>query len=387
VRGVVDAVGDARYDARTDEPGSGLRVDEALARVEAASREWLAANDELVAALDVAAERQRVSESEIGAARSALGMLDVAVAAEVAIARRLEAVDGNPRLADLDLPNWPPDDPEILGPAAFGDRTVRNPGLVALLYAGTDDDPGREQPGLSNSDIAVRGAVMKILQQAADATEKIFERLLVGSIADVVGVPGGGVVDPKELIRWLLEHLGEWGLKDAVDEMSGRISKLVRQLFKRATSLLIKVLGEDQAAVLGKVSELLEQDAANLSRQLLVSAMSWVYETGQVEDRAWEGFNPEGRSLPASDRDRRIEKLKKLEKSNRRWVGPVEALSHGIGPLWAVPIPCVPIPVPAAPAAAIVLLAWVVLISGDQLDAGRPYPDVWKGVVRRSHGE
>jgi hypothetical protein len=40
-----------------------------------------------------------------------------------------------------------------------------------------------------------------------------------------------------------------------------------------------------------------------------------------------------------------------------------------------------------APLAAAVLLVWVVLISGDQLDTRRPAPDFWKGVVRRSKGE
>lgn len=388
VTGVVNAVRAARYDERTDDPSSGLRVDEVLTRVEDADREWVAASDELDAALDAASAEATLPESEIGAARSALALLNlaVAVAAEVAMVRPLEDVDGNPRLADLDLPNWPSDDEAVLDRPAFGDGTVRNPGLVALLYDGTDDDAEAEKPGQIYGQGAVDSAVNTILNQSADATKKVFTGLVVGPLTSIVPLPPGMPV-PEELVRWLLEQFGDWGIEQAVDELPGRVCKLVRQPFKRARRLLVKILGTHRGAVLKGLDELLGYGAATKGTQLIAQAMSWVYNTGNVLDRAYDAFNPEDNPLTQSQRRSRSERLKKLEKSNRRWVGPVERLSGGIGPLWAIPIPCGPVPVPAAPAAAIVLLAWVVLLSGDQLDTRHPYPNFWKGVVRRSQGE
>ena len=90
----------------------------------------------------------------------------------------------------------------------------------------------------------------------------------------------------------------------------------------------------------------------------------------------------------ARERRKRAKRLRKLVKSHERWLAPVEKLSGGLGHLWLVPIP---IPVwshalPAAPAGAAVLLAWVMLLGGDQLDA-KGYPNFRKGVVRRAGGE
>jgi hypothetical protein len=200
VTGVVNAVRAARYDERTDDPSSGLRVDEVLTRVEDANREWVAASDELDAALDAASAETTLPESEIGAARSALALLNLAVAAEVAKVRPLEDVDGNPRLADLDLPNWPSDDEAVLDRAAFGDGTVRNPGLVALLYVGTDDDTAAEKPGQIYGQGAVDSAVNTILNQSADATKKVFTGLVVGPLTSIVPLPPGMPV-PEELVR------------------------------------------------------------------------------------------------------------------------------------------------------------------------------------------
>ena len=43
-------------------------------------------------------------------------------------------------------------------------------------------------------------------------------------------------------------------------------------------------------------------------------------------------------------------------------------------------------PVPAAPSAGAALIAWTVMISGDQLDSEGFFPNFWTGVVQRSGG-
>ena len=57
VKRVVEVVNDARFDRRKDEPDSGLRVDEAIAAVEEATRDWSAVTDEPEAALDAVLAR------------------------------------------------------------------------------------------------------------------------------------------------------------------------------------------------------------------------------------------------------------------------------------------------------------------------------------------
>ena len=42
---------------------------------------------------------------------------------------------------------------------------------------------------------------------------------------------------------------------------------------------------------------------------------------------------------------------------------------------------------PAAPIAAVGLLAWTTLVTGDHLDAPGPHPNLWKGVLRLAMGE
>jgi hypothetical protein len=48
--------------------------------------------------------------------------------------------------------------------------------------------------------------------------------------------------------------------------------------------------------------------------------------------------------------------------------GPIEKLSHGVGPLWLVILP-LPVPAPLAPVAAGILFIWTIFISGDLLDS------------------
>jgi hypothetical protein len=85
----------------------------------------------------------------------------------------------------------------------------------------------------------------------------------------------------------------------------------------------------------------------------------------------------------AHERDDRIQRIKKLKKLHARWVGPVRYTADGL-PLLA---PMMVGPVPAAAIAGVGLLAWTVIVTGDQLDTSRRFfPDRWAGVVRRAGG-
>ena len=84
-----------------------------------------------------------------------------------------------------------------------------------------------------------------------------------------------------------------------------------------------------------------------------------------------------------ADPDKAIKRLRKLKKTNAHWVGPVRYVARGLPLLHAATVAGVP----AAPLAGAGLIAWAVLCTGDQLDAPGPFPNVWKGVVRRAAGE
>lgn len=61
-------------------------------------------------------------------------------------------------------------------------------------------------------------------------------------------------------------------------------------------------------------------------------------------------------------------------------------LSHILGPLWTIPMPS-PQAIPLAPVAAAVLIAWALLLGGDQLDSRYfPFMIFWNGVVDRASG-
>ena len=84
--------------------------------------------------------------------------------------------------------------------------------------------------------------------------------------------------------------------------------------------------------------------------------------------------SPEARASGSGEKRR----VGRLVKTNERWLRPANILAHGLGPLWLVVLP---FGVPLAPVVAAVLMAWVIDISGDQLDSGRPVTNFWRGVV------
>ncbi len=92
------------------------------------------------------------------------------------------------------------------------------------------------------------------------------------------------------------------------------------------------------------------------------------------EARRQEALGRREQGQPVIELPDNSDALRKLLKHNKRWVGrPVPIVARTLHPLWAVPVG----PVAAAPIAACLLLAWTILVTGDQLDAPG-YPDFWR---------
>ncbi|WP_156751690.1 hypothetical protein [Mycobacterium sp. E2497] len=383
LEGVIGAVRTARFDMRTDErdPDSGLSVEQARQGIDEAMRNWAAVHEDFVAALDATLNDLPAFESEINLALGALSVLDAGVSTEIALAQPLETLDGNLKLADV--PDWPTEARAVLEVTAFGSPGAADEGLIRLLQVGTDDDPTPEPPGQVYGD-AVGHAIRVIRRQTAESITSVFVGLTAVPVMDAIPLPAN-----KELVdvlRDLLEEPGSWAVEEAVKELPRGISKWCRWALGKATQLLKRVLGEQRFEALDR---LLAKGATTKTTDFISQTLVWVYDTGDVIERGEAAFDPAGQPLKKSERNRRGARLGKLEKSNKKWLGPIKLLSPGVGHLWYVPIP-LPVPphaLPAAPAAAAVLLAWTLLLSGDQLDTRYPYPNFWKGVVRRAKGE
>jgi hypothetical protein len=384
LEGVIGAVQAARYDRRTDErdPDSGLSVEQAREGIEEAMRNWAAVHEDFVAALDATLKDQPAFESEVNSALYALSLLDVGVSTEIALAQPLETLDGNIKLASI--PDWPTEARAVLEATAFGSAGAPDEGLVRLLQVGTDDNPIPEPPGQVYGD-AVGHAIRVIRRQTAESITSVFGGLTAVPLMDAV-IPLPANKELVDVLRDLLGEPGSWAVEEAVKELPRGISKWCRWALGKATQLLKRVLGEQRFEALDK---LLAKGATTKTTDFISQTLVWVYDTGDVIERGEAAFDPPGQPLKKSERNKRGARLGKLEKSNKKWLGPIKLLSPGVGHLWYLPIP-LPVPphaLPAAPAAAAVLLAWALLLSGDQLDTRYPYPNFWKGVVRRAQGE
>ena len=137
----------ARFDVDDEGRRAALTVQEAVSQVEAATIAWFSVADSVDGACDAWVAEHPGDASEIRACQSALMLLQLAVVNELALVQRLETIVGTTALRAV--PGWPTDDPARLEALAFRPGGQRDAGLIALLYAGTDDGP---EPGDGTDD-------------------------------------------------------------------------------------------------------------------------------------------------------------------------------------------------------------------------------------------
>ncbi|MFI4971090.1 MAG: hypothetical protein ACHP7H_00305 [Hyphomicrobiales bacterium] len=235
-------------------------------------------------------------------------------------------------------------------------------------------------PGPNDTVDAVARA---IVNQSADAVTGVVNAaaahiLEVALPVAVAGVHGAFAVVVDQFQELSLDE----AIDQAVDAMDGRVSRLAGLALKRAKRLLIKVLGPHRERVVVASRDLLLKSRPGAVHPIAAYPMALLLSEQHVIDEGSEALDGVG----GRKRQIREYRLEMLQASNKRWVRPVEWLSHGLGPLWLVILPLPIGPVPVAPIAAAVLFVWTVLISGDQLDSPGIFPDFWKGVIRRSKG-
>ena len=339
---------------------------DAVAGVEAATEAWLVRSRALEERLVAHGEAEPADAEDVAGRLGGLAVLHVAAAGDVGAVASLDRGAGAGPVALASPPAYA----SAIQATAFDGGVVRSLGSPDT---GDDDEP--PEPGL-------RAGAGRDEGPGADADEvvqEIVERAGEGASAVLFGLAGGA----GELLFSALAsplgtalELGPEAVRSAVADVAGRIAGLVGRLIARVQDVLAAVLGGYRDAV-GAVIE--EADPASYVGESLA---------GKVLGRLWraDGVRAEATARLAAapaDTPRRVRRLRRLVRANRRWVGPVRYAARGLPHLWAVPLG----PVPAAPVAGVALLAWTTLVTADQLDAAGPYPDVWRGVVRIAGGD
>jgi hypothetical protein len=350
--------------------GPALTAGDAVAGVEDATVAWLDRTAALEQRLRAHAEAEPADAEDVAARLGGLAVLHVAAAGDVGAVEALDRGDVGGDVRSLAAgAGWP----EY---AAAIQATAFDAGLVRALGepddGGPDDGPDTTARGEPDGDEGPS-------EDVADVVREIVERAGEGASAVLFGLAGGvGDVLFATLSTPLTAalDLGPDAVRSAASGIAGRIAGLVGRLIARVEDVLGAVLGNYREAV-GAVIE--EADPASFVGETLAGKV-----VGKVL-RA-DGIRAEAVARLAAapgETARRLRRMRRLARSNRRWVGPVRFAARGLPHLWGVPLG----PVPAAPVAAAALLAWAIVVTGDQLDAAGPVPDLWVGVVRIAGGE
>jgi hypothetical protein len=217
----------------------------------------------------------------------------------------------------------------------------------------------------SSKATVVEDVVDAIVDQTGDATCALFRH----------GVPHAVVAHTAANLLKQAISLGSDRIVPVASLMVGRVARLVSRILRRVRHILNGVLDaipDGVRTLLGDIISYVDLPKRGVTR--LVGNV--VLHAPSVKAAGSAAFA----SATTDQRRTQSRSLRKLEKSNTKWVGPVVPVSRGIPPLWTVPIG----PVPAGAVAVSAMLARTVLISADQLDSYLT-PDFWAGVLRITH--
>jgi hypothetical protein len=238
------------------------------------------------------------------------------------------------------------------------------------------EDAGDADPTLPPGGLSAEDVLTRIVDRAAKGVSSV----LVGVAPSPIVV--FGAVEPA-----LTAALGL--APDVVARAAGKalgsIAHLVR-LVLHHVSTVIETVSHRHAEVVHALLETLRLDE-DVDKLLLEPAVRRVMSTVLGEERIrqdvqhlrvqqkQEYLRQRAHGLHPNPVPNNAVALRRLLKHNKLTVGPVPIVSHGLHPLWAVSLAGVP----AAPIAGCLLLAWTILITGDQLDSpGKLFPNFWK---------
>jgi hypothetical protein len=368
VRHSVDEVLAARHGHRPN-----LTVRSALDNVDMAVGRWYRQSEQLKEELYEFGQRSESDRGDVTARIAGVTQLDIAVSADLALVAVLDdAIDRGPdrrtvrnALSAYDLPESAPN----IESAAFGEG-----GLVVAVASPSDDQNATDQTAKERQaddgdteafSFIIDDVISDIVHRAGTSVRTVVFELGSGIGLEALHALGVGAVNiiPKDLLA-------------AINRAARGVKRWVMVLVTAAARWLRKVFGQ----YFGTAIEMIISEfdvRVKVGDSLSEGLIEKLVTIKDVRSEAVKNLS----NVP--DKKHAIKRLRKLKKTHSRWVGPVGIVSRGLPALSA----CHFAGVPAAPIAGAGLLAWTLLFTGDQLDAQGPYPNIWKGVVRRAAGE
>jgi hypothetical protein len=208
----------------------------------------------------------------------------------------------------------------------------------------------------------------KILEQARDVTKAV----LTGSapIAGMVFAHVKAAMSAASLV-------GPAEIHYALGSIARHVKRIICKLIRRVRNV-VECVSSSYGRSLGRfIDRWVDKEREKIVDDVVDSVLARVFAKRELEVRIQRAIDERLASgQPLLSRSRTKE-LDDLLKSNSRWIGPAGTAAKGLHFLWAVQLG----PVPAAPIAACVMLAWTLIITGDQLDARGPFPKFWDGVA------
>ena len=239
--------------------------------------------------------------------------------------------------------------------------------------------PEADAPKAKEQKDKAREALADFRKIAADAVDDvvkdIVDRAGTACTSVVLGLSGIAIHAVHPLSEAF--NLAPGFITETLHKQAKKIAGLVKILVRRANEIFNAILGGYRDVL----SPLQDQIMSALTEPLGARLVGKLVDDDKVRADAKQRL---GQAPDAGERDRRIERMKKLKTLHSRWVGPVRIVADGLPLLTPVMVG----PVPSAAIAAVGLLGWTVFVTGDQLDTSRKlFPDLWPGVVRRAGDE
>ena len=353
VRNSIDSALVASHNAQ-----SSLLVGGALDAVERAAEVWLNATGEIEGELAAHVERTPDDNEEVQGRLGGLGLLHLAVASDLAILSPCDDVAGGQPIRSLGSVALAAEHAETIQAAAFGEG-----GLIYALSGASDVDD-------NDLDTVVREEIDEVVSD-------LIERAGRSASATLIGLAGGTnrvLADLNPYFHQVAAALPQ-SLHEVLIDAAKRVRRLVKEVLSRADRLFAGIMGQYRQAV-AAITTAADPESL-ITESLSGRVLGRIFHASDIRAEA-------SRALDAQPRRGRIfRRLRRLKKTHRKWVGPVRFVAQGLPHLWTVPVG----PIPAAPVAAVALLCWTVFVTGDQLDARGPFPDIWKGVIRIANGQ
>lgn len=339
---------------------SELRVGEAVRSLQQPVASWFESSQSLKERLFQYGGNHPDDRDDVNARIAGLAMLDIAIGTDLGLVAALDEANDDELVSRVVGIAPEPEQASYTWNAAFGDGQ-----LIHSLSTPLDADDGAG-PELDQAahDYVIDDVIANLVDRGGRSASAVLFALgggaLLGAVKDLLG--SAFAIVPHDVVK--------------VMQQAGRsVKRWIGAFVTAASHWLRRILGSDLTFVRNFVNFLDPANAA--AEQVAGRVIRKIAHADKIRAQA------EANLAKVADPDKAIKRLQKLKKTNAHWVGPVRYVARGLPLLRAATVAGVP----AAPLAGAGLIAWALLCTGDQLDAPGPFPNVWKGVVRRAAGE